>query len=116
MPARALAYQQDLRAVVRAHGVGELTQGDGEGRDGDGRQPPPHGAPRGRMHNSIPIAPLSARLDEGLRTAAAAAPDPSQERFESEAMFSHRPQLDPVLWIGGPKRLDHGGQVCLNAA
>lgn len=50
-------------------------------------------------------------LDDSLRTLAAAAPDPPQDRLEPEAMLIHRPQLYHVLWVGGPERLDPGGQL-----
>jgi hypothetical protein len=60
------------------------------------------------MHERIQVAPLIAMLADGLRTSAAAAPDPPQDGLEPDAMLIHRPQLYHVLWVGSPECLDYG--------
>lgn len=114
-PARAIAQQEDWRAAACAHGLSELAQRHREGRDGHGRQQPPHGAPRGWGHKSLEVAPLIAMLDDGVRALAAAAPASPQGRREPDAMLLHRPQLYRVVGVGGLERLDHSRQLFLNA-
>ena len=116
MPARAVAHQEDPLAAVRAPSLGELAQRHREGRNGDGRQQQPHGAPRGWGHQGIEVAPRIALRNDRLRTWAAAAPAPPQDGLEPDAVLIHRPPRYRVLWVGGLERLDRAGHRFFTAA
>jgi len=65
MPTRAVEHQHDLLGWTRANLAGKRLQLDGEEFTVHGRRQMPHGATRGRMHETDEVAPVVPMFDGG---------------------------------------------------
>ena len=99
VPARPIHDQQDLFSWSCSHLLGKGGQGAGEHLDADRRQQPPAGLSALRMHKGEDIHPFIALSHWGFDCCSLWCPDPSQNRFETDTMLIHRPQLDAGLAV-----------------
>ena len=97
VPAGTIQDEDDLLLGAGADLAGEVGQFDFEERDAHRGRQMEEGAARGGMDKADQIAPGVAMLHGGERALARRRPDPAQERFEADAVFVGRPQLD-LAW------------------
>ena len=107
MPARTVEHQDDVLVGAGAHLGGERRQERAEQRGVDAVGDEPHDLTSGGPDEAVQIEPLVAVVAAGGRTASARRPDLAQDRFQSEAMFIERPDLDrnrrfAALELGDP--------------
>lgn len=107
VPACTIKNQHDWFVWSCSHLFGKHGQGAGEDLDVDRGQQQPAGLPALRMHKSVDIHPLVVRSNWRGNRRPFERPDPSQDRFEANAMLIHRPHFDARLRI----RLLHGGDL-----
>jgi len=114
VPSRTIQDEDDflLRTRSRLPGKGRqfrLEEGDahtaGEVKDG------PAGS---GMDEADKVAPFVPVLDWRQGPLSLGRPDPSQDRFEPNAVFIYRPQFDAGVGEGGCHRADERPQVFLN--
>ena len=73
-----------------------------------GAQSPEDDLARGWSDEAVQIKPLVSVVAAGGRTASARCPDLAQDRFQSEAMFIERPDLDRNRRVGALELADPG--------
>ena len=116
MPARAVEHQDDVLVGTGADLGGERRQERAEQRGVDAIGDEPHDLARGGPHEAVQIKPLVAVMAVGGRTAATRRPDLAQDRFQSEAVFIERPDLDRNRRFGTLEFADAGLELFLNRA
>jgi hypothetical protein len=94
VPARAVEHQDDVLVGTGADLGGERRQQRPEQRGVDTVGDEPHDLAGSGPDEAIKIEPLVAVMAAGGRTAAARCPDLAQDRFQPEAVFVERPDLD----------------------
>ena len=67
VPARAIKHEHDLLGRTRPHLLGERFEFHREQFNVHGRRQMPHGATRGRMHETDQVAPIVPMFDGGNR-------------------------------------------------
>jgi hypothetical protein len=114
MPARAVEHQNDALVGAGANLGGERRQERAEQRGIDAVGDEPHDLASGWPDEAVKIKPLVAVMTAGGRTAAARRPDLAQDRFQSEAVFVERPDLDRNRRFGALELADAGLELFLN--
>src|SRR3954466_289132 len=116
MPARAVEHQDDVLVEAGANLSGEPPQERAEQRGVDAVGDEPHDLARGGSDEAVQIKPLVSVMAAGGWTAAAWRPDLAQDRFQSEAVFIERPDLDRSRRFGALELSDAGLEFFLNRA
>jgi hypothetical protein len=101
VPACAIQDQHDLLGRTRPNGPREGGELDFKECDADAGGQVEDGAARGRMHKPDEVAPCEAVPHWCHRTLANRRPHAAQQRFQADAMFVGRPQLDACARKGG---------------
>lgn len=114
MPARAVEHQDDVLVEAGANLGGERRQQRAEQRGVDAVGDEPHDLTRGWSDEAVQIKPLVAVMATGGRTAATRRPDLAQDRFQSEAVFVERPDLDRNRRFAALEFGDAGLELFLN--
>jgi hypothetical protein len=114
VPACTVEYQDDVLVGTGADLGGERRQERTEQRGVDAVGDEPHDLARGWPDEAVQIEPLVAVMAAGGRTAAARRPDLAQDRFQSEAVFVERPDLDRNRRFGALELADAGLELFLN--
>src|SRR4051794_4899076 len=116
MPARAVEHQDDVLVGAGADLGGERRQERAEQGCVDAVGDEPHDLARGWPDEAVQIEPLVAVMAAGGRTAAAWRPDLAQDRFQSEAVFIERPDLDRSRRFAALELANAGLELFLNRA
>ena len=116
MPARAVEHQDDVLVEAGANFGGERPQERAEQRSVDAVGDEPHDLARGGPDEAVQIKPLVAVMATGDGAAAAGRPDLAQDRFQAEAVFVERPDLDRDRRVGSLELGDAGLELFLNRA
>ena len=114
VPARAIEHQDDVLVGAGAGLGGERRQQRAEQRGVDAVGDEPHDLTGGRPDEAVQIEPLVAAVAAGGRPASARRPDLAQDRFQSEAVFVERPDLDRNRRFGALELADAGLELFLN--
>src|SRR3954471_1046606 len=113
VPARAVEHQDDVLVGTGADLGGERRQQRAEQRGVDTVGDEPHDLAGGWPDEAIKIEPLVAVMAAGGRTASARRPDLAQDRFQPEAVFVKRPDLDRNRRFGALEFGDAGQELFL---
>src|SRR3954467_178601 len=116
MPASAVEHEDDVFVGAGAGLGGERRQQRAEQRGVDAIGDEPHNLAGGGPDEAVQIEPLVAVVAAGGRTASARCPDLAQDRFQAEAMFIERPDLDRNRRFGALELDDPGLELFLNRA
>jgi len=116
MPARAVEHQDDVLVGTGADLGGERRQERAEQGGVDAVGDEPHDLARGWSDEAVQIKPLVAVMAPGNGAAATRRPDLAQDRFQAEAVFIERPDLDRNRRFGTLKFADAGLKLFLNRA
>src|SRR5918994_4138409 len=114
VPARAVEHQDDVLVGTGADLGGERRQERAEQSGIDAVGDEPHDLAGGWPDEAIKIEPLVAVMAAGARTASARCPDLAQDRFQAEAVFIERPDLDWNRRFGALELADAGLELFLN--
>jgi hypothetical protein len=114
VPARAVEHQDDVLVGTGADLGGERRQQRTEQRGVDTVGDEPHDLASGWLNEAIKIKPMVAVMAAGGRTASARRPDLAQDRFQAEAVFVERPDLDRNRRFGALEFGDAGLELFLN--
>ena len=106
MPARAVEHQDDVLVGAGADLGGERGQERAEQGGVDAIGDEPHDLAGGWSDEAVQIKPLIAVMAVGGRTAAAWRPNLAQDRFQAEAVFVERPDLDRDRRVGALELAD----------
>ena len=116
MPARTIKHQDDVRVGTGADLGGERRQERAEQGGVDAVGDEPHDLAGGGPDEAVQIKPLVAVMATGDGAAAAGRPDLAQDRFQAEAVFVERPDLDRDRRVGALELADAGLELFLNRA
>ncbi len=116
VPAGPVEHEDDLLAGTGPDRVGERGELDFKECNADARCQVEDRATRSRMDEANEIAPGEAVAYQGDRALSAGRPHPPQERFEPNAMFIRRPQLDLGMGKGGRHLSEQRPQFFLKMA
>src|SRR3954467_5193989 len=108
MPARTIKHQDDVLVGTGADLGGERRQERAEQGGVDAVGDEPHDLARGWSDEAVQIKPLVAVMAPGNGTAATRRPDLAQDRFQAEAVFIERPDLDRNRRFGTLEFADAG--------
>jgi hypothetical protein len=116
MPARTIKHQDDVLVGTGADLGGERRQERAEQGGVDAVGDEPHDLARGGPDEAVQIKPLVAVMATGDGAAATRRPDLAQDRFQAEAVFIERPDLDRNRRFGTLEFADAGLKLFLNRA
>jgi hypothetical protein len=108
VPARAVEHQDDALVGTGAGLGGERRQERPEQRGVDAVGDEPDHLTGRRPDEAVQVKPLVAVVAAGGRPASARRPDLAQDRFQSEAVFVERPDLDRDRRVGALEFADAG--------
>src|SRR5262245_1992759 len=91
VPASLIEYHQDLLVRPCAESASELGERQRIGSNRDCRQQQPKGLTTAWADKTVQVHPLVAMLHLDNWSLASSAPDPSDDRFEADTVFVHRP-------------------------
>lgn len=111
VPARAVQHEHDLLVRAGPDLARKLGQFDFEEGDTDRRGQMEDRPPRSGMDEADEVTPFEAVAHSGNRTLSDRRPDAAQQRFQADAMFIGRPQLDLGVGKGAGHRPQQGTQV-----
>ncbi len=116
MPAGAVEHQDDGLVRAGAECGGEAVEHALEQRDIDAIGQPPLDRTGLRPHKAVEIEPFVLVRADRHGALAAPGPNPSNQRFQAEAMLVEGPQLDRAARRLGLGRRHRGGEVFLKAS
>ncbi|GHO87712.1 hypothetical protein KSZ_57180 [Dictyobacter formicarum] len=106
MPSSLIKDQGDVFVVARTDGLGKMRQRQVHHLEINSGQDEPLGAPRVGMNKAVEGEPFVALLHSNARSRPFAYPHPAQDRFQTDAMFVHRPHFDAGLGVLQVNQLD----------